>query len=94
VLGLNCGTGIDMKRAGEIVRRYRECCDLPIFAQPNAGQPVLEDMQVVYKQTPEDMADDAAELLEAGPALIGGCCGSTPAHIALLRERIDQWREQ
>ena len=47
-------------------------------------------MRVVYKQTPEDMARDAPELLEAGAAIIGGCCGSTPAHIALLRERIDE----
>jgi len=90
VLGLNCGRDIDVQRAAELVRRYRECCDLPLLARPNAGQPVLEDGRVVYRRSPEDMAADAAQLLEAGAALVGGCCGTTPAHIALLRERIDR----
>jgi 5-methyltetrahydrofolate--homocysteine methyltransferase len=90
IVALNCGTGIDMKHAAKIVKQYRSRCQLPVMAQPNAGQPVLENMQVVYKQTPEDMARDAAELLAAGPRIIGACCGSTPEHIRQLRRVVDK----
>jgi 5-methyltetrahydrofolate--homocysteine methyltransferase len=86
VAGLNCGTGVDMRMAAEIVRRYRAACDLPVMAQPNAGAPVLEDMKVVYRQSPEEMGAGLPALLAAGPRIVGGCCGSTPAHIRRFRE--------
>jgi 5-methyltetrahydrofolate--homocysteine methyltransferase len=89
VAGLNCGTGVDMRLAAQIVRRYRAACGLPVMAQPNAGAPVLEDMQVVYKQSPEEMAAGLPGLLAAGPRIVGGCCGSTPAHIRRFREILD-----
>ncbi len=89
VAGLNCGTGVDMRMAADIVRRYRAACDLPVMAQPNAGAPVLEDMKVVYKQTPEEMGAGLPGLLEAGPRIVGGCCGSTPAHIRRFRQILD-----
>lgn len=86
IIALNCGAGVDMKHAADVVKRYRAHCDLPIMAQPNAGIPVLENMKVVYKQTPEEMAADAPAILDAGASIIGGCCGSTPDHISRLRE--------
>jgi 5-methyltetrahydrofolate--homocysteine methyltransferase len=89
VAALNCGTGVDMRMAAAIVRRYRAACGLPVMAQPNAGAPVLENLQVVYKQTAEEMAAGLQELLAAGARIVGGCCGSTPAHIAALRARLD-----
>jgi len=89
VAALNCGTGVDMRMAAQIVRRYRATSGLPVMAQPNAGQPVLEDMQVLYKETPDEMAAGLPELLAAGPRVVGGCCGSTPAHIRRLREVLD-----
>ena len=89
ILALNCGTGIDMKRAAEIVRRYRSISGLPTMAQPNAGQPVLENMQVLYKETPEEMGAGFPALLDAGARIIGGCCGSTPAHIRRFRELLN-----
>jgi 5-methyltetrahydrofolate--homocysteine methyltransferase len=89
ILGLNCGTGVDMARAADVVRRYRSVSGLPVMAQPNAGQPVLENMQVVYKETPEQMAAGMPALLAAGARIVGGCCGSTPAHLRLMRERLD-----
>jgi 5-methyltetrahydrofolate--homocysteine methyltransferase len=90
VLGLNCGTFIDMKMAAGIVRRYRSISGLPIMAQPNAGQPVLENHRVaVYKEKPEEMAADLPEVVQAGARIIGGCCGSTPAHIRLFRKILD-----
>jgi 5-methyltetrahydrofolate--homocysteine methyltransferase len=87
---LNCGTFIDMAMAARIVTRYRATCGLPVMVQPNAGQPVLEDMQVVYKETPEEMAVGLPGLLAAGTRIVGGCCGSTPDHIRRFREVLDQ----
>ena len=93
VLGLNCGTNIDMARALAAVQRYRECSALPIMAQPNAGQPVLQNLKVIYNQAPEEMAAQAGDMLEADVAILGACCGSTPAHIAGLRGRMNQFIE-
>jgi len=91
VAGLNCGSGIDMEWAAQIARRYsRVLKDVPIMAQPNAGLPELIKLQVVYKQTPKEMAADLDQLLEAGARIVGGCCGSTPAHLAEIRHKIDQ----
>ena len=89
VLGLNCGAGIDAAMACRIVERYRAVSPLPILAQPNAGQPVLENLKAVYKEPPPHMAAGIAQLLEAGVRLVGGCCGSTPEHIRLFRAKLD-----
>jgi 5-methyltetrahydrofolate--homocysteine methyltransferase len=89
ILALNCGTGVDMRRASDIIRRYRSISGLPTMAQPNAGQPVLENMQVLYKETPEQMAEGFPALLDAGARIIGGCCGSTPNHIRRFRQLLD-----
>jgi 5-methyltetrahydrofolate--homocysteine methyltransferase len=93
VVALNCGTGMDMQRACQAVERYRQVTDLPTMAQPNAGQPRLVDMRVIYDESPEEMARGAVPLLEAGASIIGACCGSTPAHIAAFRRAIDQYLE-
>jgi len=90
IVALNCGTGIDLRLAVDIAKRYRSVASLPIMAQPNAGLPVLENMKVLYKETPEEMAQDLETLLEAGVAIVGGCCGSTPAHIRKFREVLDR----
>jgi 5-methyltetrahydrofolate--homocysteine methyltransferase len=91
VLGLNCGKDIDPAWAATAVRRYLSVSHLPTMAQPNAGLPVLEDMKVVYKQDPEDMAEGLPELLGAGVRVVGGCCGTTPDHIRRFRAAIDTW---
>jgi len=90
ILALNCGTLIDMKTAATIIRRYRAISGLPTMAQPNAGQPVLENMQVLYKETPDEMAAGLLPLLDAGVCIVGGCCGSTPDHIRRFRQILDQ----
>ncbi len=91
IVALNCGSGVDVSWAAKAVKLYREVCDLPTMAQPNAGQPVLENMKVIYKQTPEAMVAELPALLEAGVRIVGGCCGSTPDHIRLFRRVIDQY---
>ena len=92
IIALNCGTGMDMERARQAVRRYLEVTDLPIMAQPNAGQPKLVEMKVVYDETPDQMVTGVGPLLEAGASIIGGCCGSTPDHIRAFRQAMDRFR--
>ena len=92
IIALNCGTGMDMKGAAMVARIYREHCRLPIMVQPNAGLPVLENLKAVYKQLPSDTAREVPAALEAGAAIIGSCCGSTPEHTREIRRMVDQAR--
>ncbi len=83
LVGSNCGNGSEEMVA--IARQMREHTDLPLVIQPNAGLPQLEGERVVYRETPEFMAEKVWELVACGVSVIGGCCGTTPAHIAALR---------
>ncbi|MFQ3651114.1 MAG: homocysteine S-methyltransferase family protein [Gemmataceae bacterium] len=76
-LGVNCGRNLNLADITEILHRYRQACDLPLFARPNAGSPGREQL------TPEQFA--AADWADA--VMIGGCCGTTAEHIAALRAR-------
>ena len=91
IVALNCGTGMDMERARQAVIRYLEVTGLPVMAQPNAGQPKLVEMKVLYDESPEQMVGGVIPLLEAGASIIGGCCGSTPDHIRAFRRAMDGW---
>jgi 5-methyltetrahydrofolate--homocysteine methyltransferase len=83
VIGTNCGNGIG--NMIEIVRQMREAVpDRPILAQANAGIPELVDGVTVYAETPEYMSSRVAELVEAGANVVGGCCGTTPLHMAAI----------
>ncbi len=88
VIGTNCGTGIDDMAI--ILGQMRDIVgsDVPLMAMPNAGMPVMEHGRTVFKETPAQMAEKVALLLAAGARVIGGCCGSTPAHIAAIRAAI------
>lgn len=89
IIALNCGTRMDMERAREAVLRYRAVSNLPVMAQPNAGQPKLIEMKVVYDETPEQMVTGVVPILDAGVSILGACCGSTPDHIRAFRKVID-----
>lgn len=89
IIALNCGTGMDMKGAAMVTRLYRSSCSLPVMVQPNAGLPVLEKMTAVYKQLPGETARAVPEVLEAGAAIVGSCCGSTPDHTREIRRMVD-----
>jgi 5-methyltetrahydrofolate--homocysteine methyltransferase len=90
VVGSNCGTGIEDML--EVARAMAKATALPIAIQPNAGLPVPREGRAVYEQTPEAMAAHVPELLEAGVAIVGGCCGTTPEHTRALRRCVDAWR--
>jgi methionine synthase I (cobalamin-dependent) len=90
-LGVNCGRDIGMDEISEIIRRYRQETDLPLFARPNAGPPTRVGDRWVYPLTPEKMAERLPELLGVGVSMVGGCCGTTPEHIAAMRPIVDAW---
>jgi 5-methyltetrahydrofolate--homocysteine methyltransferase len=93
-LGVNCGREIDVGDCAEIIRRYRTVTELPLFARPNAGTPVRDGERWIYPRSPQEMAAQLPLLLEAGASMIGGCCGTTPAHIAAFRAVIDDWNRR
>ncbi len=83
IMGTNCGNGI--ANMIEITRKMRAAAPgTPILVHANAGMPVVENGKTVFRDTPDDMASRVAELIEAGANIIGGCCGTTPAHIAAI----------
>ncbi len=87
VIGTNCGAG--MKNAVEIISRIRNATSKPIWAKPNAGLPQLVDGQTVFRETPEHMVQYFPMIAEAGAHIIGGCCGTTPEHIAAFSSARD-----
>jgi len=93
IVALNCGTGMDMERALAAVKRYKSATSLPVMVQPNAGKPRLENMKIIYDETPEQMVTGVKPLLEAGANIVGACCGSTPDHIRAFRRAMDEFLE-
>jgi 5-methyltetrahydrofolate--homocysteine methyltransferase len=90
-LGVNCGKEVDMDDLVEIVGHYRKHTDLPLFARPNAGTPQWGGDSWEYGRSPAQMARKLPALLEAGVSMIGGCCGTTPEHIAAFRPIVAEW---
>ncbi len=84
-IGCNCGVGPDALI--ELMPRFTACAKLPLLMSPNAGLPVYRDGRTCYDVTPEAFAEDMARLKALGAWSIGGCCGTTPAHIRAMRER-------
>ena len=71
----------------QIIEEMRRYANVPIMAKPNAGLPKLIDGQTVYDMGAEEFSSFGPALVEAGAAMIGGCCGTTPEHICKLREK-------
>ena len=85
-IGINCSTGPEDMIVP--VRKMAEYATIPILAKPNAGLPELENGVTVYKTGPDEFAACGKQLVEAGASIIGGCCGTTPAHIKALKEAV------
>jgi len=90
IIGANCGTGSD--HMVEIVARLRAVTQAPLIAMPNAGMPVLVNGKTVFPESPEEMASKVGRLAGAGASILGGCCGTTPAHIAAMARQLKQIR--
>ena len=80
--GFNCGLGPD--RMLPFVERLAKVSTKPIIVKPNAGMPKLVDGKTVFPETPDEFAAHVAALVRAGASIVGGCCGTTPAHIAAV----------
>ena len=85
VVGVNCSTG--PQEMAEIIRKMKVYANVPLLAKPNAGLPEIMDGDTVYNMGPEEFASFGPLLVEAGASVLGGCCGTTPEHIALLVEK-------
>ena len=83
-LGLNCGFGPDVMQ--KFLPRLREVTSLPIVVNPNAGLPVVVDGKTCFHVGPEEFAAVMKKIAEDGISVMGGCCGTTPAHIRALVE--------
>ncbi|MDR1484299.1 MAG: homocysteine S-methyltransferase family protein [Planctomycetaceae bacterium] len=86
IIGSNCGQGVD--GFIPICKRMRAVTELPIWMKANAGLPQVIDGRTAYSQSPEEFAEKAKQLIDAGANFIGGCCGTTPEFIANLRKYI------
>ena len=84
-IGVNCGQGPELYVS--VIQRMRMHTDLPLIAKPNAGLPVIQsDGSVVYGMSPGRFAREMLQLKKAGANILGGCCGTTPEHIRMLKE--------
>ena len=84
-IGVNCGQGPELYVS--VIQRMRMHTDLPLIAKPNAGLPVIQsDGSAVYGMSPGKFAREMEKLKKAGANILGGCCGTTPEHIRMLKE--------
>ena len=83
-LGCNCGVGPEQLVA--LLPRFVACATKPLVMQPNAGLPEYRDGQTVYLCGPEEFAGEMKKLAVGGVWGLGGCCGTTPAHIELVSQ--------
>lgn len=87
IIGANCSLG--PAQLLPVVETLAQSCSLPISVQPNAGMPELINGQTVFPMQAEEMASWIPKLAAAGATFIGGCCGTTPAHIKAIRQTVD-----
>ena len=79
----------DLARAiGRGISEFRKATSLPILVQPNAGIPKLVEDQTVFDMSPKEFAKGISECLKNGANLVGGCCGTTPAHTRAVADLI------
>jgi 5-methyltetrahydrofolate--homocysteine methyltransferase len=86
IIGSNCGLGVD--GIYDILKRMRQVTSLPLICQANAGLPILKEGATIFPASPDDMTVYHDRLIEMGVRIIGGCCGTTPAHIAAIKEAL------
>jgi len=84
-VGVNCSFGPD--QLASLVKNMRAVSHIPIVAKPNAGLPAIDDRgMAVYSMGPEEFAGHMQKLVDAGASIVGGCCGTTAAHIAQMKK--------
>ena len=95
VVGANCSVGPQrLLPVVESMVHYLQgehCTTLPVSCMPNAGWPAHVAGRVIYPSSAEYFAEFARRAADAGVRIVGGCCGTTPAHIVAMREALDAW---
>jgi len=85
IIGTNCGNGFENMIT--VIRQMREAApDIPILVHANAGIPEIINGEIVYPETPKQIKTLIPQIIHAGANIIGGCCGTTPAHIAAIKD--------
>jgi len=89
IIGANCGNGFD--EMVEITKQFKSITrETPLLIQPSAGKPEGIGNRLLYPDTPEKITRSVEELVELNVNIIGGCCGTTPEHIRVIRKIIDE----
>jgi len=86
VVGSNCGNGIMVMV--DIARDFRAATELPLMIQANAGIPEVAEGSARYPETPDDFAAAVPSFLDTDVSILGGCCGTTPAHVQAMKEAL------
>ena len=86
IVGSNCGLGVD--GIYDILCRMRTVTGLPLISQANAGLPQLVGDRTVFPGTPDEMVAYHERMIKIGVRIIGGCCGTTPAHIRAMKRAL------
>lgn len=86
-LGVNCSLG--PKQLAPIVERLLRASSIPVMVQPNAGLPLFENGEARYDVTPEEFAEYIKKFVEDGAAIAGGCCGTDPAYMRLVKQSLE-----
>lgn len=90
VIGINCGGGYN--NSIDLVKEIRSFSHfIPILVQPNAGLPETVEGKITYSETPEVIANYVRSYLNIGINIIGGCCGTTPEHIRIIRKVVNDF---
>jgi len=90
VIGANCSTG--PQPVYRVIQEMLKVSRRPLSAQPNAGYPARIEGRFIYPSTPAYMAEYARRMVQTGVRVVGACCGTTPQHIAAIREAIQDLR--
>ena len=86
MIGANCSMGPDQLLP--IIEKMVKATSLPVSLRPNAGMPMLQEGRTIFPLSPEQFAAWVPRIVDAGVTAIGGCCGTTPAHIAAVRDAL------
>lgn len=85
-VGINCT--LTPPEMIDLVKEIKDAVDVPVIAQPNAGQPEAVNGEMIYQVDPQEFADGLVKLYQAGAEMVGGCCGSTPEMIKITAKML------
>ncbi|MHB8807956.1 MAG: homocysteine S-methyltransferase family protein [Anaerolineaceae bacterium] len=90
-LGINCGKSLPDNLA--CLKELKQVTGSPIWFKPNAGLPAVDDLgNAVYTTTPADMGNEVVNWIAEGAAIMGGCCGTSPEHLAAIAQEVNKFK--